>query len=629
MEHKLLGGRYELLDIIGEGGMGTVYRAHCQVLDRTVAVKILKPELKNDPSFIEKFKIEGLAAAKINSPNIVNVYDVGQDGDDYYIVMEYVEGYTLRELIDSSGRLALDDAVDIAVVVCDGLMSAHKRGIIHRDIKPQNILITDDGLVKVADFGIARAVNKTTITFGGSILGSVHYISPEQAKGEAVNNTTDLYSLGCVLYEMVTGVLPFDGESPITIALKQIHDDPVSPRAINQEIPEALESIILQAMSKNPQDRFLTAEDMRNQLLKHFYNREPRTAGQHGSGAIIPTASTLKLPNLDKHLTVDSPKSDSASRNKHTKFNTKHIIILLVLAVIGFGAGILSGLGGFFGSSIEVPDITNKTVKDADAILSNRGLTIEVIARQKNEEIAADLIISQDPVGGSKVKEGRQIKVIVSDGSSLIEVPNLVNTDQQQAEAELTTASLAIGVVDDTYDTRYEAGKIISHNPPAKEQVKKGTKVDLLVSKGPEPERIAVPKLIGKDWDSAVALLNENNLVVGIKSEEGSNEYVAGQVIKQSIDPGVMLAEGDTINLTVSKGPGPSVEISSKDYQITLPNEKDSYKVLIRVKDQHGQRDVYEAEHRGNDVVYININHYGSGYCEAFLDGNFYKHFDF
>ena len=255
MEPKILGNRYELIEKIGEGGMSYVYRARCQILDRIVAIKILKEEYSDDQAFVSRFRTEAMAAARLSHPNIVNIYDVGEHDDVYYIVMEYVEGTTLKELIAQEAPLPVGRAIDIAVMICDGIQHAHDKGIIHRDIKPHNILITTTGMVKVADFGIAQAISKKTITFGGNIVGSVHYISPEQAKGEPVTIATDIYSLGCVLYEMLTGKPPFDAESPVTVALKHIHDEITPPRQINESIPMALEGIIYRAMEKIPEKR--------------------------------------------------------------------------------------------------------------------------------------------------------------------------------------------------------------------------------------------------------------------------------------------------------------------------------------------------------------------------------------
>ena len=268
-----LGGRYELIEIVGEGGMSTVYKTRDKILDRIVAVKILKDEFSRDQGFVEKFKTEALSAASISHPNIVNIYDVGMDANVHYIVMEYVDGQTLKDVIRQQAPLPVEKAVDIAVMICDGVHHAHEKGIFHRDIKPHNILITEQGMVKVADFGIARAISAGTITYGENIVGSVHYFSPEQARGVVIIRTTDIYSIGCILYEMLTGKVPFDADSPITVALRHIHDDPPSPRLINPEVPLALEGIVHKAMAKVPAQRFPTAQDMRNALLK-IYNRK-------------------------------------------------------------------------------------------------------------------------------------------------------------------------------------------------------------------------------------------------------------------------------------------------------------------------------------------------------------------
>ncbi|HNX93094.1 MAG TPA: protein kinase, partial [Syntrophomonas sp.] len=342
MENIILGGRYELLEIIGEGGMARVYKAHCRILDRIVAVKILKEEYSRDKSFVEKFKTEALSAARINHPNIVNIYDVGQEGDIYYIVMELVEGRTLKEIISDEAPLAVERAVDIAIMICDGVHHAHEKGIIHRDIKPHNILITDHGMVKVADFGIARAISNATITYGNNnIVGSVHYISPEQAKGEAVNRTTDIYSIGCVLYEMLTGRAPFTADSAITVAMKHIHDEVPPPRKINPDIPVALGNIIMQAMQKNPKQRFASAQEMRNVLL----------------GINMQNSEDYKLKRRIDTRMAGAPimyEGDDAMKKK--KKLSPVGIAIIIIAVIGLLSGVLLSGGGLFGKEVVVPN---------------------------------------------------------------------------------------------------------------------------------------------------------------------------------------------------------------------------------------------------------------------------------
>lgn len=392
MNGTVLADRYELIEKTGEGGMATVYKARCRILDRTVAVKILKEEYSGDKNFVEKFRTEALAAARLSHPNIVNIYDVGQQDDIYYIIMEYVEGDTLKDIICNEGPLPVNKAVNIAIMICDGIHHAHEKGLIHKDIKPHNILITKNGMVKVADFGIAQAITSNTITFGDNVVGSVHYISPEQAKGQPVTPATDIYSLGCVLYEMLTGKIPFDAESPITVALKHIHDEPVSPRAINTNIPPVLEGIILKAMEKLPAHRYSTAEQMRNALLSIGTGAAPDYYRKHDNDKTI----------------IMSPLAEEGNDNGLKKKRVRPAgLVLAVLAVLGLIAGFLFSGGGIFGEEVIVPDIKGVQVKEANQELKRLGLTMNVVGEDFSEEFQKDEIISQNPGKGSKVKEGR------------------------------------------------------------------------------------------------------------------------------------------------------------------------------------------------------------------------------
>jgi tRNA A-37 threonylcarbamoyl transferase component Bud32 len=406
LEPKILGNRYELLEKIGEGGMSYVYKARCQILDRIVAIKILKEEYSNDHAFVNRFRTEAMAAARLSHPNIVNIYDVGQQDDVYYIVMEYVEGKTLKELIAEEAPLPVGRAIDIAVMICDGIQHAHEKGIIHRDIKPHNILITTSGMVKVADFGIAQAISKKTITFGGNIVGSVHYISPEQAKGEPLTIATDIYSLGCVLYEMLTGKPPFDAESPVTVALKHIHDDITPPRQINASIPMALEGIIYRAMEKIPEKRFDSAEKMRNDLLNMngaYAGYKPGHAGR----------DTIVMPPITE---------GTDETVKKRKLRTTGIYVIIALLGLFFGMIVMLG-GSFFGQEVVVPDIVGKDINEANKELDKLKLSMDVKEKQFSDEFEKDEIIFQEPGKGQKVKEGRHIEVILSLGSEKIKAP--------------------------------------------------------------------------------------------------------------------------------------------------------------------------------------------------------------
>jgi serine/threonine protein kinase len=360
----ILGGRYELLSKIGEGGMSVVYKARCRILDRIVAVKILKEEFSKDKGFVERFKTEALAVAKLSHPNIVNIYDVGQQGNVYYIVMELVEGESLKDVITREAPFSVQKAVDIAIMICDGIQHAHEKGIIHRDIKPHNILITNSGIVKVADFGIAQAVSMKTITYGGNVFGSVHYISPEQAKGKPIGQTTDIYSVGCILYEMLTGKVPFDAESPITLALKHIHDEPPSPRKINEKIPPAVESIILQAMEKMPEHRFASAEEMRNALY-------------HANAMARFSSNGVNDRNLTVSPGPEEEEKDEMKKKKKRRLRSKGIAFIAI-AVLGLLSGFLTN-SNLFGKEVVVPDVKGKAVDVADKQLRQLGLEMGLL----------------------------------------------------------------------------------------------------------------------------------------------------------------------------------------------------------------------------------------------------------
>ncbi len=604
MERIILGGRYELLEVIGEGGMARVYKAHCRILDRIVGVKILKEEFSRDKSFVEKFKTEALSAARINHPNIVNIYDVGQEGDIYYIVMELVEGKTLKQIISEEAPLAVERAVDIAIMICDGVHHAHEKGIIHRDIKPHNILITEHGMVKVADFGIARAISNATITYGNNnIVGSVHYISPEQAKGEMVSRTTDIYSIGCVLFEMLTGRAPFTADSAITVAMKHIHDEIPSPRKINPDIPVALENIVLQAMQKNPKQRFAYAQEMRNALLsinmqipedyKHKRRNEKRVAG---TPVLFEGDETLK---------------------KKKKLSPIGIAII-VIAVIGLLSGVLLSGGGLFGKEVVVPNVEGMDFKLASEELSKVGLVMSVAGKEFNNEFEKDMVISQNPGKDRKVKAGRKVEVILSKGSELITVPNITGIDIKDAVVKLGNVGLNMGDIDKEYDEQKPEGMIISQEPARGTKHEAGTSINVVVSEGKQPEKVSMPDLKGLTIEKARTVLDEQKLVLGQIKREESTSYVADQIAKQDTEPNVMVEEGTTVNIVVSTGPGPQVK--TKVLQFKLPSGENTMNVKIIVTDLHGERQSYNQAHQGDDIIYTSINYYGTGTAEVFIN---------
>lgn len=587
----VLSGRYEIIELVSEGGMAMVYRARCRMLDRIVAVKILKDEYSSDLNFVQKFKTEGLAAAQLSHPNIVNIFDVGQEEDVYYIVMEFIEGETLKEYIQREAPLPVEQAITIATMICDGLQHAHEKGIIHRDIKPHNIIITETGIVKVADFGIAKAISKKTITYGGNIVGSVHYIAPEQARGEPVTRTTDIYSLGCVIYEMLTGKMPFDAESPITVALKHIHDDPVPPRSFNSEIPKALETVILRAMAKNPVQRFASAQDLRN--------------------ALLPYCRPVAVDFGNEGYRSGTPRKTLGKRRLK-----KSTWIVIGIALLGLLSGFLFMSSGLFGKEVEVPDVVGLKVTEANQKLTALNLKVTVVKASSDQPV--DTVISQKPPKGQKVKEGREIEITISTGAEQATVPQVVGKTSSEAELEIRGAGF-VPRVQKQYDDKWAENTVMSQDPKGNSQAAKGSTVTVLVSQGKSPGKVKMPNLLGMTLEQATKLIQDNDLVIGTTTREPSSQYYINQVCKQSVAAGTMVDQKSLVNISLSTGPGPVAQ--TRQFTYKLPTTEAFYQVVVRVTDTQSTRDVYNQPHRGGDTVVVSINYFGAAKVNVLLNG--------
>ncbi|MEW9124008.1 MAG: Stk1 family PASTA domain-containing Ser/Thr kinase [Thermotaleaceae bacterium] len=549
---RILGNRYEILEKIGGGGMALVYKAKCQLLNRYVAVKILRPEFTSDEDFISKFKRESQAAASLSHPNIVNIYDVGNDDHDiYYIVMEYVKGKTLKQYIKEKGTLETEDCIHIAKQIALALQHAHSNHIVHRDIKPHNILITDDSRVKVTDFGIARAATSSTVTNTGNVIGSVHYFSPEQARGGYTDEKSDLYSLGIVMYEMITGRVPFEGESPISIALKHIHEDVVRPSLINKDIPKAMEDIIMKLIQKDQMKRYNNAKEILedlNQALKQPMGSFVKIEEDDDSPTqVIPVVTDDGLKgNRDIGRKV-SPKE----KNKNKWIIGGAVTTAFILALIFIGSMFYFN-GVFNAQEKEVPDVVGIPYEKAKENLENIGLANEY-TEQFSSEVEAGYVISQSPNKGDIVKAGYPIKLVVSKGARATEVPNLINKNINEIEAILFNANLKEGIV------KYEnnplpIGVIIRQSPDAKTLVSEGTEVGVVVSQGPETKTILMPKLVGKDVAEAKKIIESSGLVWGTIDYKEDNIVAKDLVISQSVPAETEVEEKRVINLVVSKG---------------------------------------------------------------------------
>ncbi|NLY43576.1 MAG: Stk1 family PASTA domain-containing Ser/Thr kinase [Clostridiaceae bacterium] len=614
---KVLGNRYEIIEKIGGGGMAIVYKARCRLLNRFVAVKILRHELTEDREFISRFNVESQAAASLSHPNIVSVYDVGQQDDIYYIVMEYIDGITLKELINKNGALPWKDALNFSIQICSALEHAHKKHIVHRDIKPHNIMITKDGMVKVTDFGIARAATSTTVTLGGNTIGSVHYFSPEQARGGYTDEKSDIYSLGVVMYELLTGRVPFDGESPVAVAIKHIQEEPIPPRNINKNIPVALQAIVLKAISKEQSSRYLSAAAM----LKDLYRAFDEPDIDFVSGISIDDYPTQKVPIIPVNGSDEMGKT-----KKKTKKEDKVAVIaaiftsLILIGLITFlGYGFLNGR--FSASENEHP-VPNLIGKDFDTIKSiyndPEKITVVEVRQEFNDEVEKGKIISQDPSPNTMIKYPQTIEVVVSKGPKTVKVPDLTNKEYRQAEIELERKDLSYRVTYEYHDTIPE-GIVIRHIPEAGVEVKVGETVHLFVSQGREIKMVKVDNYVGKTEDEAKRMIGQAGLVVGDITTE-VNERPKGTVISQSIPAGQEVEEKTVIDLVVSEGK-PTDE-KERYININLPQDRETVRVRVDTISAQGSKTVYDQVHSKDDSpVTVKLTGRGTITVQVYFDG--------
>ena len=564
MTGRVFNNRYQITERIGIGGMAEVYRAQDNVLGRLVAVKVMLPQYAADPNFTKRFKQEAAAAANLQSPYIVNVYDWGQDDGTYYIVMEFVRGSDLKTAINERGAINQRKVAEIGSQVCQALSVAHNLDIIHRDIKPQNIMVQPDGNVKVMDFGIARAKN-SVMTQTSSVLGTAHYISPEQAQGKELTAASDIYSLGIVLYEAATGKLPFDGPDAVSVAMKQVNDLPAPPREINPDIDPALEAIIMRTMAKNPAERFATAQDMRYALNDYLAGRPVNVGGGFTSaetavmgGVVAPMAAadgTAVMPAGMGAGGVKPARTPGGAKNYRSddgKKNKKTIGIVVgviaALAIVGLAAFAL--MGGF-ASGDPVPNVTGKTVEEATAILKEAGFELGTTDQKYDDKVPAGQIVGQDPKAGDKREKGSKVNVTVSQGVAQITVPDVKGLDAEKAKQAIKDKGLVPSAGTPAYSDTVEKGLVISTNPESGTKVEKNSTVEYIVSLG--SEGVEVPNVVGQREGAAVAALNDAGF--SVTTDYANSDTVAeGLVISQSPSAGEKGKEGGTVNIVVSSG---------------------------------------------------------------------------
>ena len=548
MNGEILGDRYELLEKIGEGGMAVVYKARCNKLNRFVAVKILKDEYADNEEIVKKFKKEATAIAKLSDTNIVNVLDVGSEGTRNYIVMELVNGKTLKEAISQFGSLNYETAITIAIQVAKALECAHKNSIIHRDIKPQNILVTEEGLVKVTDFGIAKSSDSATLTNTSTILGSAHYFSPEQAKGAFIDERTDIYSLGIVMYEMVTGKLPFEADSPVTIALKHLQEQVVPPKELNSRVPGSLNKVILKCMEKDADNRYQNVKDLIADLQKikdEYYD----------------DYDDYDDEDDDHYDDEDDDYDDRKNNRKNKKGKGLFIGIGAAIIIVLLGVGAFFMFGGNGSKNVEVPNLIGMTMDEAEKAASAVDLRVVKVKEVKNEA-KTGTIVESNPTAGSSVKKGSIIEVTVSGGEKIF-MADLVEDELSDAKSKLESLGLKNIKVRYDYSDEIPEGKVISQDPNSGVEVDKNTKITLVVSKGKKVETVKVPSLIGMSESDAKDKLISLGFKVSVETQSTTDESKDGKVVGQSVDANTSANPGDTITLQVGNYKEEKISIGS------------------------------------------------------------------
>ncbi|NPD30971.1 Stk1 family PASTA domain-containing Ser/Thr kinase [Eggerthellaceae bacterium zg-1084] len=570
MTGRLLNNRYKISERVGVGGMAEVYRALDNVLGRAVAVKVMLPQYAENDDFTVRFRQEAAAAANLQSPYIVNVYDWGQDNGTYYIVMEFVRGSDLKNAINQRGAINQRKVAEIGSQVCQALSVAHGLDIIHRDIKPQNIMVQPDGNVKVMDFGIARAKN-STMSKTSAVLGTAHYISPEQAQGKELTPASDIYSLGVVLYESVTGKLPFDGEDAVSVAMKQVQEMPVPPSQVNPAIDADFEAIILKAMSKNPQERFATALEMRRALNDYLAGRTVnvgafspsaatavigpgRPAMGSGGGAYAPANSTSVMPKLAEESRVVNPETAANYRAPSTNApRSKRPLVIgaAVVAVLLIVAGVAWALAQGARDGVNVPDVAGKTLEEATDAIQEAGLSVGSVTYAFDPNVESGKVTKQDPKGGSKAPLNSKVNLTLSEGAEQVEVPDLSNMTADEAQRALKAAGLKFTAGAAEHSSDVPQGKVARQSPEKGSQVPAGSNVTYYLSAG--EETLKVPDVTGMSESQAKVTLENAGFKVEIE-QAASSDVPKGSVIRQTPSAGSSVKSGTTVLITVSAG---------------------------------------------------------------------------
>ncbi|HEY7134034.1 MAG TPA: Stk1 family PASTA domain-containing Ser/Thr kinase [Acidimicrobiia bacterium] len=543
--------RYEVVRALARGGMAEVYLARDQLLDRPVAVKVLFPEYARDPSFVERFRREAQAAANLSHPNIVAIYDWGQEDDTYFIVMEYVDGQSLRDLIRSRGRLTPHESAQIGADIAGALAYAHRAGVVHRDVKPGNVLITPNGVVKVTDFGIARAGTSEALTQTGSVMGTATYFSPEQAQGLPVDGRSDVYSLGVVLYEMACGSPPFTGDSPVAVAYKHVREEPEPPSTRVAGLPPDFETIVMAAMAKDLDSRYQSADDLRTDLLRFLRGQPPIAAPITAEVAAVTGAMTAAQPTVAQPAA--GPPGARRVVEQEDRRNRKGAVIAVIAILVvlaGVIIALLLSMGGDSATKFPVPNVVNQPVAAATTTLKNAGFEVKA-EPTASDTVPIGSVVGQDPAAGDKLAKGKTVTLQVSSGGAAFALPDV--TGQPFASANTTLTGLGLKVSRQSQQSEsVPPNDVISTDPQPGSQVRRGDTISVVVSAGPAP--VNVPDVTGQDQVSATQTLNNAGFSVRSRNQ-ASTTVPSGNVITTQPAPGSQEAKGSTVTLIVSSGP--------------------------------------------------------------------------
>ncbi len=619
---KLFNNRYEIKEKLGSGGTAIVYRGQDTLLGRAVTIKILREEYASDEDFVRRFRREAQAVASLSHNNIVAVYDVGYEENMHYIVMEFVEGMSLKDMIKQTGAFQIVDGVAIITQILAAIEHAHEHGIIHRDIKPHNILIGNDGRAKVTDFGIAVGMTEMTQTYSTSsrIMGSVHYISPEQVQGLPVTEKSDIYSAAVVFYEMLTGQVPFAGDTPISIAMQHVQGELPLPHQVNPDVPIALSYVVMRAMRKNPDARYDSAKAFMEAIRTAVNDTDGTNKVEEEQSLDAKLAEVFRTMGDNEQSNNDiAPLISDDYINPHKKTDkTKKIFIIIGAILIGVAvwAAIQLGLFLYGNDKVVIPDVVGENVDDAEETLTDLGLDVSVTMKS-DEEVKTDLVISQSLKPDQKVGKGREIKLVVSSGSEEIEVPDVVGKSQKAAETALEKKGLKAEVTEEN-STTVEAGNVISQSPEAGETVGVDTKVNLVISLGTKAVKLTMPNLVGNSLTEAKKTISDCGLFIEKIQYTSSNEYYSGIVIKQSIAPDTELEEGNYVTLTVSEGPGPSAKTTDVNYSVV--DDGNDHQVKIIVTDSAASREVYNKTVAGGTYISQTVTFYNEGTISIYVD---------